>query len=177
MAALKPDHPLRRLFSGSVQQALFVEVGICDPQVADYLADMLASLIHVNEIYPFHDATGRRLVCLAEWLTDAELRQSVSAKQRQRIIHQHIGDFTLFWTGLFPEGLRRLEHAGVGDRLSDFLRQGKRSYSIASELTAEDEEPPAGVLHRLSEQFEFCMYGLNLCRREWGSLHPKLPQA
>ena len=35
MQPLKPDHPLRRLFSGTVQHALFVDVGICDTQLAD----------------------------------------------------------------------------------------------------------------------------------------------
>jgi hypothetical protein len=167
---LSPDHPLRRLFAGSVQHALFVDVGICDTQLADYLSEMLSNLIHVNEIYPFQDATGRRLVSLAEWLTDAQLRERVSSKQRQRIVHKHIGDFSLFWTGLFPEGLKRLEFSGAGDRITDFLQQGKRSYSIASELTSDNEDPPATVLHRLSEQFEFCMHGLNICRRGWSGL-------
>ena len=175
MQPLSPDHPLRRLFSGAVQQALYVDVGICDPQIADYLTDMLSSLVHVNELYPFHDATGRRLVSLAEWLTETELQQNASSKQRQRIIHKHIGDFSLFWTGLIPEGLRRLESAGAGDRMSDFLRQGKKSYLIASALTADNEEPPATVLHRLSSQFEYCVHGLNLCRRGWGEVRPRIP--
>ena len=177
MSPLSPDHPLRRMFSGSVQHALFVDVGICDTQLADYLAEMLSSLIHMEEIYPFRDATGRKLVKLAEWLTDTQLQMSLSKKQRQRIIHKHIGDFTLFWTGLFPEGLRRLEHVGAGDRLSDFLQQGKRSYAVASELSANNDEPPAGILQRLSEQFEFCMHGLNICRKDWGGLTPRLHSA
>ncbi len=172
-----PNHPLRRLFSGSVQHALFVDVGICDPQLADYLAEMLCNLLHVHDLYPFHDATGRRLVSMAEWVADAQFTETVSEKERRRIVHRHIGDFSLFWTGLFPEGLRRLELVGAGDRVSDFLRQGKRSYSIASELTGRDDQPPASVLQRLSEQYEYCMHGLNLCRREWGSIQPRLPNA
>ena len=170
MTSLSPDHPLRRLFSGSVQHALFVDVGICDIQLAEYLAEMLGNLIHMDEIYPFRDATGRRLVSLAEWLADAQLQHSASNKQRQRIVHKHIGDFSLFWTGLFPEGLRRLQHTGTGDRLDDFLKQGKRSYSIASELTVDDDKPPAGVLQRLSEHFEYCVHGLNICRNDWAAL-------
>ncbi len=167
---LRLDHPLRRLFTGTVQHVFYVDIGMCDPQIAEYLTEMLSSLIHVNDIYPFRDASGRRLQDLAEWVTEAELQKKVSPTVRQRMIHKHIGDFSLFWTGIFPEGLRRLRHMGVGDQLSDFLRQGKQSYSIASELTNPDDQPPAGVLQRLSERFEYCVYGLNLCRREWDSM-------
>jgi hypothetical protein len=164
---LRPEHPLRRLFSGTVQHVLYVDIGICDPQIAEYLSELLSSLIHVNDLYPFHDASGKRLRDLAEWVTDAELEENVSPAARQRIIHKHIGDFSLFWTGVFPEGLRRLHRYGSGDRLTEFLRQGKQSYSIASELTSADDQPPARVLQRLSDTFEYCAYGLNLARKEW----------
>lgn len=166
---LRPEHPLRRLFGGTVQHVFYVDMGICDPQIADYLTEMLSTFIHVNDLYPFQDASGKRLRDLAEWVTDTQLTDQVSPAARQRIIHKHIGDFSLFWTGIFPEGLRRLNRYSAGDRLSDFLRQGKQSYSIASELTNPDDRPPARVLQRLSETFEFCVHGLNLCRKEWNA--------
>jgi len=169
---LRHDHPLRQMFSGTVQHALYVDMGLCDPQLADYLTDLLSSLIHMDDIYPFHDATGRRLLSLAEWITDAQIEPGVSPKQRERIIHRHIGDFSLFWTGLFPEGLRKLAHVGLGDAIDDFFRQGKRSYYIAAELTRDDDEPPADMLQRLSERFEYCVLGLNLCRKEWAGRLP-----
>jgi hypothetical protein len=74
--------------------------------------------------------------------------------------------YTLFWTGLYPENLRPRFQAGVG-RLEAYLRQGKLSYGIASELTADREQPPAAVLQQLSEQFEFCVHGLQLVRASW----------
>jgi hypothetical protein len=168
---LPKDHPLRRLFSGTVHQVLYVDVGICDPQIADYLEELLASLIHVDDFYPFKDASGKRLRNLAETVAEAQLPEHVSRRQRERAIHRHIGDFALFWAGVFPEGLRRLTHAGLGARISDYVDQGRRSYAIASDLTTlPDDRPPAGVLRRLSERFEYCVYGLNLCRKEWDTL-------
>lgn len=167
---LPQDHPLRRLFSGTVQHVLYADVGLCDPQIVEYLSELLSSFIHTNDLYPFHDASGNRLENFAEAVAHAELEPGTPAKERQRIIHRHIGDFTLFWTGLFPEGLRKLP-AGLGSaRLADYLDQGKRSYSIASELTREDDEPPAAVLRRLSDRFEVCVYGLYRCRGEWEAL-------
>lgn len=177
MRFLQPDHPLRRLFSGTVQHVFYVDIGMCDPQIADYLTDLLSSLVHMDDIFPFHDACGRRLENLADWINDTQLDPSLPGETRQRTIHRHIGDFSLFWSGVFPEGLRQLTGPGPGDRLNLVLQQGKRSYSIASELTRSNEQPPASVLRRLSERFEYCVYGLNLCRNEWIALRERCKEA
>ncbi len=167
---IQPHHAseaLRHFFSGTVQHVMHVEMGICDTRLADYLTDMLSKLIHVDDFYPFRDATGRRIRNLAEMVADADLGDDVPPRERDRAVHQHIGDFALFWTGVFPEGLRQLARVGAAHRLDDYLAQGKRSYAIASELVTQQNHPPAGVLRRLSDDFEFFMYGLNLCRQEW----------
>ena len=167
LSSLPNEHPLRRLFSGSVHHALYVDLGLCDPQLAEYLTELLSTHITVDDLYPFKDANGQRLCDLAAMLADAQLDRPVSPSARERLIHRHIGDFALFWTGLFPEGIRKLQPAGVGNRLSDYMTQGKRSYAIASELTHAEDEPPAVVLRRLSDRFEYCVHSLNLCRRDW----------
>ncbi len=165
---LSPEHPLRRLFAGTVHQVLYAEMGLCEPQIAEYLAEMLSSLIHMDDFYPFRDASGARIRKLAEMVTEAELPEPMSLDRKRRLVHRHIGDFSLFWTGLFPEGLCRLSGLSGAAGFNAYLEQGKRSYAIASDLTAEpDDPPPATVLRQLSENFEHCVYGLNLCRREW----------
>ena len=173
---LPQDHPLRHLFCGVVQHVFFVDMGMCDPQIVDYLAELLSRLLHGDDFYPFTDASGRRLQNLAEMATDTYLGPTVSTRERQRIVYKHIGDFSLFWTGVYPEGLRRLQALGAADRLTAYLDQGKRSYAIASDLTVPDAQPPAGVLRRLSEMFEYCVYGLNCCRREWDALAEQRPR-
>ncbi len=169
--SLPPENPLRRLFAATVEHVLYVDVGMSDPQIADYLTNLLSGFVHVDDLFPFHDAAGRPLEDLAEIVADSRLDQPVPPNRRQRIIHRHIGDFALFWTGLYPEGLRRMRRRAAGDRLAHYLQQGKRSYALASQLTLDpDDEPPAPVLQRLSDHFEFCVYGLNLCRKEWDAL-------
>ena len=49
---------------------------------------------------------GQRLVAVADMLAEAQHREGPARQQ----VHRHIGDFTLFWTGVYPEvveGLRR----------------------------------------------------------------------
>lgn len=177
MTSLPNDHPLRRLFAGTVQHVFYADIGMCDPQIADYLIELLSHLIHMDDLYPFRDAKGRRLQNLAEMVAESHFEGRVPPRVRERTVHRHIGDFALFWTGLFPEALGRLRRFGRGEGLDTYLEMGKRSYAIASGLTRPEDEPPAGVLQRLSDRFEFCVYGLHLCREEWGTLGEPLPPA
>jgi hypothetical protein len=160
---------LRKLFTALVEQIFQVQIGLVDPRVTDYLADLLVRFVRSDVIFRIRDATGKRLEVVAEMLLEAELRES----RPQREIHRHIGDFTLFWAGVYPEFLARLQSSGRKDHLIDYCEQGKRSYYIASTYQEEPFESEAPVLRRLSDQFELCSFGLNRVRREW----EKLPAA
>ena len=102
-----------------------------------------------------------------------ELHRAFEAQSEARVgdarreIHRHIGDFALFWAGLYPEALRRRQ-AGTVDQFVDYCTQGKRAYHIASTLPVDAaHEDQQAVLERLSRQFELCVYGLGEIRREW----------
>jgi hypothetical protein len=175
--SLPEKHPLRQLFSASVEQTFYSNLGICDPPIVDYLTELLSSLIHMDDIFPYCDEKGRRLEDLAEIVTEAVHPESIPPADRRRVLHQHIGDLALFWAGLYPETLRRFKRVGVANRLLVYCEQGKRSYAIASELSEPDCDPSPNVLQRLSDTFEYCVYGLNLCRREWDVLGANIPKA
>ena len=154
---------LRRLFDGLVEQVFMVDMGMCDTTVTLYLGELLADFVHVDRIYRLRTVDSRVIRDISEMEALANLGPDVNETRRRRLINKYIGDFTLFWTGLYPESLRPRFQAGVG-RLETYLRQGKLSYGIASELTADREQPPAAVLQQLSEQFEYCVHGLQLVR-------------
>ena len=160
-----PDHPLRRLFAGLTENAFQTTLGIADPQLVDYLSLLLSRFVHVDAIYRLCNGQGRRLEEVAEMLLDAEALPPEGRTRRE--YHRHIGDFTLFWTGVFPEGVRRLSTAFSKDHLIDYTEQGKRSYYIASTFAEDPYREESRVLRRLSEQFELCALGLNQVRREW----------
>ncbi|HZT78993.1 MAG TPA: hypothetical protein VFA26_02125 [Gemmataceae bacterium] len=166
-----PDHPLRRLFAGLTEQTFLVTLGIGDPPLVDYLSELLARFIHVDAIYRLRDATGRRLEEVAEMMLEAEALPAEGRTRRE--VHRHIGDFTLFWTGVYPEVLDRLRSAFRKDHFIDYCEQGKRSYWIASTFDDEPYREEAPVLRRLSGQFELCAYGLNQVRREWERQQPR----
>ena len=77
---------------------------------------------------------------------------------RECDVHRHIGDFTLFMAGLFPEYLLRLKTAGLiyhKDFLVDYMKAGKRSYGIVAQMADSPlgEEPP--VFRKLSDNLGF----------------------
>ena len=114
----------------------------------------------------------------AGWVNSCEggnaVAEVISEKMgTDHIVHKHIGDYTLFWSGVYPENLKALKAAPRRDHLVDYLRQGKRSYAIASDLSTDKADPPAAVLRRLSDNFEFCVYGLGLVRKSWERLAPQ----
>jgi hypothetical protein len=85
----------------------------------------------------------------------------------RREVHLNIGDFTLFWAGLYPEALRGGESDFSG-RFETYCAFGKRSYRIASEIEAPAiGSPPSTLLERLSDRYDLCCYGLREVRRQW----------
>src|ERR1700676_4845404 len=167
-----PEHPLRRLFAGLTEQTFLSTLGLADPPLTDYLSELLSRFIHLDAIHRLRDATGRRLEEVAEMRIEAEAMPPEGRTRRE--VHRHIGDFTLFWTGVYPEALKRLRSVLCKDYFIDYCEQGKRSYFIASTFAEDPYREEAPVLRRLSEEFELCAYGLNQVRREWEK-HPPAP--
>ena len=76
----------------------------------------------------------------------------------------------LFWTGVYPEAVKKLRSPLSKDYFVDYCSQGKRSYYIASTFEDDPYREEAPVLRRLSEEYELCAYGLTQVRREWESM-------
>ena len=163
---------LRRFFAGLTEYAFHTRLGVADPPLVDYLAELLVRFVRSDELYPVRTPRGQRLVQVADMLAEAEHREGPARRQ----VHRHIGDFTLFWTGVYPEvadGMRR----NSKDAFIDYQQQGKRAYWIASTIPVEQgpsrkgavetEADSSEVLKRLSEQFDLCVYGLAEVRRQW----------
>jgi hypothetical protein len=166
MVPERRGHVLRRFFAGLTEFAFQTRLGVADPPLVDYITELLARFVRSDELYPVRSPRGQRLVQVADMLAEAQHRQGPARRQ----VHRHIGDFTLFWTGVYPEVIDALRR-GSKDALIDYQQQGKRAYWIAStipvELSVEAEAAETDVLARLSEQFDLCVYGLGEVRRQW----------
>jgi hypothetical protein len=167
--AIPEAHPLHRLFRGLTETTFMTELGIGDPRLVGYVAGLLARFVPSESVWRIRDNQGRRLSEVTTMIAEAE---ATTDAERRRDCHRHVGDFTLFWTGVYPEALPRLQATSSPDHLIDFRQQGKRSYYVAS--TFDGDEAP--VLRRLSAEFELCAFGLSCVRREWERHEPQAAQ-
>jgi len=159
------DHPLNRLFAGLTEHTFLTTLGVADPPLIDYLSVLLSRFLHVRDIYRLRSSAGRPLSEVVDMVIEAE--QLPPDGRTSREFHRHIGDFALFWTGIYPESLEQLQAKSRKDAFIDYCTQGKRSYFIASTYEDDQSKEEARVLRRLSDEFELCAYGLNRVRREW----------
>lgn len=157
------DNQLYRFFSGLTEYAFEARLGVADPPLVEYISGLLTRFIRYEAIFAVRNLAGRRLQELAEMAVEADARQG----DARREVHRHIGDFALFWTGVYPEAIERIQRSNRLDRFLDYRTEGKRAYYLASKLPPQDDAVESELLERLSHDFELCVYGLGEVRREW----------
>lgn len=162
-----PRSELYSLFHDLIATTFTLRLGLSDSQLSEYLAGMLTEFAHFDRIYRIRDLAGHPLREVAAMLQQADIRLSAGGFDREREVHKHIGDFTLFWTGVYPEALRRLQSSMKRDHLLDYVEQGKSSYYIASTFDHGDLASEARVLRCLSNTFEIVALGLQEVRSAW----------
>jgi hypothetical protein len=163
------EHPLSRMFASLTAENFAEHLGWPDGEVIEYITAVLTDFVHVDQLFRIRNAQGRRVEEVAEMLAEGDLLHRAQSVEREREVHRHIGNYTLFMAGIFPEFLRRLKSSKViasADTLLDFIQVGKRSYRIVSEFTYGSFWPEAPLFRKLSENFELCVYGLGYVRAD-----------
>jgi len=174
---ISDHHPLRLLFNELVRETFRAQLGVDEPGVPEYMANMLVDFTHRDRLFCLRSARGRQLEEVAEMLMEGDVSLNAASFEREREVHKHIGDFTLFWSGVYPEMLRYFRAANRRDHLIDYVEQGRKSYGIAATFDYGAYYEEARVLKQLSERFELCMFGLNMVRRELDGLRDPQLQA
>jgi len=166
---ISANHPLRRLFRLLTERNLAGKLGYEDPGVIGYLTDLLTDFTHIDNVYKIRSVTGQHVEEVAELLLEGDLLHRAASIDREREVHKHIGDYTLFMAGVFPEAVQRLRTRRVllsRDALIDYVKTGKRSYHIVAEFAFGGYEEVAPLYRKLSEQFELCVFGLGYVRSD-----------
>jgi hypothetical protein len=155
-AQISGRHPLRLLFSDLVSREL------PDGEISAYVANLLVDFVHVDQLYRIRNSRGKRLEEVAEMLVESDPLREGGSFDREREIRKHIGDYTLFLAGMFPEYVATLPKRGLRpDSLLDYVKAGKESYRIVAAFDQFEYRSVAPLFRQLSAEFEFCVYGLN----------------
>lgn len=164
MPSNRSSRLLKHMFCGITENTFQSQLGVVDPPLIDYLSELLLRFIRQDALVKVRNLHGERLNDIGAMIVEAETRIG----EARRDVHRHIGDYALFWAGLYPEALRKKKSNVTPDPFDDFCAHGKRAYLLASLIETDEqaEPPPNDLLARLSEQFEMCAYGLREVRRE-----------
>ncbi|MGH7256645.1 MAG: hypothetical protein ACREI3_12820 [Nitrospirales bacterium] len=144
MPARIPDnHPLRRLFGALTERSFSENLGWPDLNVTAYLSNLLVEFTHVDQLHRIRTKEGDAVEAVVDLLYESEVLHEADSMERERDVHRHIGDFTLFMAGLFPEFLRRIKTANLvyhKDFLVDYVKAGKRSYAIVAKFPDDEKK-------------------------------------
>lgn len=162
-SARDPDD-IGRFFRGLTEHAFHARLGIVDPPLVDYVSLLLVRFIRNDEIRSLPHQAATVLDDVTDMLSAVQQAPAEAAREEYR----HIGDYTLFWSGLYPEALRRFQHPTRQDHLLDYRAAGKKAYWIASTLEPADAAEERDLLARLSHDYDLCVEGLAEVRRAWG---------
>jgi len=169
------SHPLQQLFLELVGRHYAEEIGIRDPQIVNYVAQLLAEFCDVRQLFAIRTAAGRALTDVGEMLAESNpVFGPAPSFDRERQVRKHIGDYTLFFTGMFPESINhfRLRRNRL-ENFVDWMKAGKESYYIVSKFDCFEYTKVAPLFASLSDHFEQCVYGLNQVKNDLQEMkHP-----
>ena len=174
------SHPLQQLFIELVGRHYAEEIGLRDPQIVNYVAHLMAEFCDVEELFRIRNAAGQPLTDVGEMLVESNpVFGPAPSFDRERQVRKHIGDYTLFFTGMFPESINhfRLRRNRM-ENFVDWIKAGKESYYIVSKFEHFEYAKVAPLFANLSQNFEQCVYGLNLVKNELQEMqHPLVQRA
>ena len=169
------SHPLQQLFIELVGRHYAEELGLRNPQLVNYVAQLLAEFCDVEQLLKIRNTTGKPLADVGEMLVESDpVFGPAPSFDRERQVRKHIGDYTLFFTGMFPESINHFRlRRNRTENFVDWMKAGKESYYIVSKFEYFEYAKVAPLFASLSQHFEQCVYGLNRVKNELQEMqHP-----
>jgi len=145
----------------------FWELGLSDQAVIEYIATVLTTFAHTDQLYRLQTPGGRRLDSVVEMLAASSASPAVQQQVlREREMRKYVGDYTLFMSGLFRT---YIEKRGV---LDFYLQEGRRSYWQVSKLDLALYHTGFLLFQELSENFEHYSGALDYMRKAYFTPSP-----
>jgi hypothetical protein len=165
---ISETHPLQKMFVEMVGRHYAEEIGLRDPQIVAYVAHLMTEFCDAEQLFNIRTAAGKQLSDVGEMMLESDpVYGPAPSFDRERQVRKHIGDYTLFFAGMFPESINhyRLRRNRL-EGLIDWMKAGKESYYIVSKFEYFEYAKVAPLFASLSSHFEECVYGLNRVKNE-----------
>lgn len=171
---ISESNPLQRLFQELVERN-YGEVGIRNSEIHAYVSNLLTEFCESENLYKIRDEHGQPLHDVGAMLLAADpVYGPAPSFDRERQVRKHIGDYTLFFTGMRPEAVNHFHlHRARLEDVIDLVRAGKESYFIVSKFEHFEYAKVAPLFRKMSQEFEQLVYGLNQVKNDLEEMqHP-----
>lgn len=152
---------LHRFFERALR-ATFRDLAVHDDLAAAYLADLLTRFARTDDLYP-KGAVLPRLETVVDMILEIGAAWQVAsphfAPEREVTVRRHLGDYTLFMTGIFRDHMQRMDVVGF------YEAEGRRAYRFVFETARAEGDGDAPLYLRLSERFEHYSGALTYMRK------------
>ena len=165
MFSARDPSDIDRFFRGLTEYAFHTRLGVVDPPLVDYVALLLVRHLRLDRVATVPGVGGEEPPEVATMLMVAQRHASADEAREE---YRRIGDYTLFWSGVYPEAVRRFERPGRAEPLIGYREAGKRAYWLAASLEPDDADDERRLFERLCHEYDLCVEGLAEVRRAWG---------
>ena len=157
------DAGLLPRFFERVTRLSFRDLALDDPPAMAYLTDLLTRFARTEALYAVRELPGRRLDTVGDALLAIDHVWNADSPdfrpEAEQALRRHIGDYTLFMSGVFREHVDRLAVAGL------YEHEGRRAYRFVAETARAKGKAEAPLFRRLSDRFEQYTGALNYARK------------
>jgi hypothetical protein len=130
--SISQSHPLRALFAELVQSRFLGTARLNDVPVARYVSGVLIDFCHVDSLYRIRNSRGKALEDVGEMLIASNPLLEGRSFIYEREVRKHIGDYTLFLAGLFPNTWRGSVVRRRGSTLSWTISKPAKNLILSS---------------------------------------------
>ena len=150
-------------FFARVTRSAFGDLTLDDARAEAYITDLLTRFARAEALAAIDALPGRRLPTVVDALLEIQRVWEWEGPRfdpgKERAVRRHIGDYTLFMTGIFRDHVERLAVT------SYYQHEGRRAYRFVSETARTAGRPDAALFRRLSDRFEQYAGALTYARK------------
>lgn len=149
--------PTNLVFYVLVRHAL-LEVGIRDRSTADYVASLLVAFGRAGRAYRVSETTTDEY----HYLVDMVARLADADRQEAFLLRSHLGNFSLWLSGLFPDYLEARSRRRGAPSIRYYERMGSTGYHLAAKTPEAASFGLDRILGDVADHFAGVRSALNL---------------
>ena len=132
------------------------ETGITDRKTSDYIASLLETFSRTARMKSPMDETAGPI----QYLSDMLLALNKATPAQEFLLRAHVGNYSLFITGIFRESVERRSKRGAPD-FSFYEEMGRMNYSVVAHHAVARSCDLADIFQALAGQFHEIRLALN----------------